>query len=165
MARKHDKFTYSYGWRTAPEQWNFFWNDKLIRLNNDTRSTVASLMLSGKKTEAEAILKRELRKQEKEESYICIGFFGKNSKQFYFTQQLRCRRDNLKEKLYAYKEWKHYIEMRGSDLALSTVTSGYMQADGKMSDGKAEKSKNIVDLNRPCIIKLVKPMEKRVFQF
>ena len=90
MARKHDKFTYSYGWRMAPEQWNFYWNNKPIHLDNNTRSTVACLMLSGKETEAEAILKRELRKQEKEESYICIGFFGKNSRQFYFTQQLRC---------------------------------------------------------------------------
>ena len=165
MARKHDKFTYLHGWKTAPEQWSFYWNNKPIHLDNNTQSTVACLMLSGKEKEAEAILKRELRKQEKEENYICIGFFGKNSRQFYFTQQLRCRRNNLQEKLYSYKEWKHYIEMRDCDLALSTVTSGHMQADGKMSEGKAEKSKNIVDLNRPCIIKLVKPMESRVFQF
>ena len=126
MARKHDKFTYSYGWRMAPEQWNFYWNNKPIHLDNNTRLTVACLMLSGKETEAEVILKRELRKQEKEESYICIGFFGKNSRQFYFTQQLRCRRNNLQEKLYSYKEWKHYIEMRDCDLALSTVTSGHI---------------------------------------
>lgn len=165
MARKHDKFTYSYGWRMAPEQWNFYWNGKLIHLDNDTRLTVACLMLSGKETEAEAILKRELRKQEKEESYICIGFFGKNSRQFYFTQQFRCRRNDLQGKLHAYKEWKHYIEMRDCDLALSTVTSGHMQPDGKMSEGKTEKSKNIVDLTRPCIIRLVKPMESRAFQF
>lgn len=65
MARKHEKFSYNYGWRTAPEQWNFYWNNKLIQLDHNTRSEVALLMLSGKETEAEAILKRLLRKQEK----------------------------------------------------------------------------------------------------
>lgn len=165
MARKHDKFSYSYGWRTAPEQWKFYWNDKLIHLDRETRSSVSNLMLQGKETEAEAILKRELRKQEKEEAYICIGFFGKNSKQLYLTQDLRCTRNDLQGKLHAYKEWRHYIEMRDCDLALNTVTSGYLQADGKMSEGKTEESKDIVDLKRPCIIRLIKPMEKTVFQF
>ena len=165
MARKHEKFTYSYGWRTAPEQWCFGWNHKPINLDSDTRSTVACLMLEGKESEAEAILKRKLRKQEKEESYICIGFFGKNSDQFYFTQDLKCKRNDLQGKLYTYKEWKRYIKMRDCDLAVSTVVSGHMQADGKMSEGIKEKSKDIVDLNRPCIIRLVKSMEDKVFSF
>lgn len=165
MARKHDKFSYRYGWKTASEQWEFYWNGKLIHLDSNIRSTLACLILEGKETEADAILKRELRKQEKEESYICIGFFGKNSNQFYFTQELMCRRNDLQGKLHAYKEWKHYIEARACNLALSTVTSGYLQANGKMSEGKQEKSKDIVDLNRPCIIRLVKPMENKVFQF
>ena len=109
MARKHDKFSYNYGWSTAPEQWSFYWNNKLIQLDYSTHSEVALLMISGKKTEAEAMLKRLLRKQEKEDSYICIGFFGVNSNQYYFTQTLKCSRNDMQGKLYSYKEWKHYI--------------------------------------------------------
>lgn len=49
MARNHDKFSYNYGWRTAPEQWSFYWNNKLIQLDYSTHSEVALLMISGKK--------------------------------------------------------------------------------------------------------------------
>lgn len=165
MSRKHDKFSYNYGWKTAPEQWNFYWNDKLINLDSDIRSQVACLMLSGKETEAEAILKRLLRKQEKEESYICIGFSGVKSDQYYFTQQLKCRRNNLQGKLYAYKEWKHYIQSKDCDLSTHIVTSGYLTPDGKMTEGKTEETHNMVDLKRPVIIRLIKAKESRVFQF
>lgn len=165
MARKHDKFSYSYMWRLAPEQWNFYWNNKLIQLDNNTRSQVACLMLEGKETEAEAILKRLLRKQEKEDSYICIGFYGVDNSQYYFTQQLKCRRNNLQEKLYSYKEWKRYIQSKDCDLSTHTVTSGYLTPDGKMTEGKTEETHNKIDLKKPCIIKLVKPLESRVFQF
>lgn len=165
MARKHEKFSYNYGWRTAPEQWSFFWNNKLIQIDDDTRSTIVCLMLAGKETEAEAILKRMLRKQEKEESYICIGFFGKNSRIFYFTRQLKCKRNNLQGKLYAYKEWKRYIQSKDGYLSTYTVTSGYLTPDGKMVKGKMEERHNKVDLDRPVIIRLVNAKEDMVFQF
>ncbi len=126
MARKHEKFTYNYGWRTGPEQWNFFWNEKLIHLDKGTRSTITCLILAGKETEAEAILKRMLRKQEKEESYICIGFYGVNSTRYYFTQQLKCKVNDLQGKLHSYKEWKHYIQSKDCYLLTHTVTSGYL---------------------------------------
>lgn len=165
MARKHDKFTYSYGWRTAPEQWNFYWNDKLIRLDNDTRSTIACFMLSGKEAEAEAILKRLLRKQEKEENYICISFYRANSTQYYFTQQLRCISNHLQEKLYAYKEWKRYIKSKNCVLSTHTVTSGYLMPDGKMTEEKTEEIHNKIDLKRPVTIRLIKAKKDKIFQF
>lgn len=165
MARKHENFTYSYGWRTAPEQWYFGWNGKPIQLDYETRSQVAQLMLAGRETEAEAILKRLLRKQEKEESYICIGFFGVDSSQYYFAQQLRCRRNDLQEKLNSYKEWKRYIQARDCVLSTCAVTSGYMLPNGKMTNGTEEDSKDRVDLSRPLIIRLVKSAEDKVFQF
>lgn len=165
MARKHDKFSYDYGWRTAPEQWRFYWNNKLIQLDSNTRSEVAVLMLSGKETEAEAILKRMLRKQEKEDSYICIGFFGAGSNQYYYTLQLICRRNDMQGKLYSYKEWKHYIQSKDCDLSTHTITSGYLMPDGKMADEKKEETHNKIDLNRPVIIRLVKAKEDKVFQF
>lgn len=164
MARKHDKFSYNYGWRTAPEQWNFYWNNKLIRLDHNTRSEVALLMLSGKETEAEAILKRLLRKQEKEDSYICIGFFGVNSNQYYFTQQLKCSRNDMQGKLYSYKEWKHYIQSKDCDLSTYEVTSGYFIPNGKMT-GKKEEVHNKIDLNRPVFIRLIRAEQDKVFQF
>ena len=165
MARKHDIFSYNYGWRTAPEQWSFYWNNKLIQLDSSTRSEVAVLMLSGKQPEAEAILKRMLRKQEKEDSYICIGFFGAGSNQYYFTQQLKCRRNDMQGKLYSYKEWKHYIQSKDCDLSTHTVTNGYLMPDGKMTSEKAEETHNKIDLNRPIIIRLVKAKEDKVFPF
>ena len=164
MARKHEKFTYSYGWKLAPEQWYFGWNGKPIQLDASTRSQVAMLMISGKETEAEAILKRLLRKQEKEDSYICIGFYTEDGKDYYFTQDLKCRRDNLQDKLYAFKEWKRYIEAREGCLSTHTVTTGYLAPDGKMTEGKEEAPHNRIDLKKPCIIRLVKPMEAKVFQ-
>ena len=88
MARKHDKFSYSYGWRTAPEQWSFYWNGKLIQLDSDTRSQVALLMLSGKETEAEAILKRLLRKQEKATIFMAL-MAGISVRAYYETKAKR----------------------------------------------------------------------------
>lgn len=164
MARKHDKFSYNYGWRTAPEQWNFYWNNKLIRLDPNTRSEVALLMLSGKETEAEAILKRLLRKQEKEDSYICIGFFGVNSNRYYFTQTLKCNRNDMQVKLYSYKEWKHYIQSKNCNLSTYEVASGYFIPNGNMPC-KKEEVNNKIDLNRPIIIRLIRAEQDKVFQF
>ena len=165
MARKHEKFSYNYGWKTAPETWSFYWNNKLIQLDNNTRSQVALLMLSGKETEAEAILKRLLRKQEKEEGYICIGFFAENGKDYYFTQDLKCKRNDLQDKLLAFKRWKNYIESMNGCLSTHTVTSGYFTPNGRMTEGKEEAPNNKIDLKKPCIIRLVKPMKAKVFQY
>lgn len=165
MARKHEKFTYSYGWRTAPEQWRFQWYGKQIQLDVDTRSQVAMLMLEGRETEAEAILKRLLRKQEKAESYICIGFYTEDGKEYYFTQTLQCRMDDFRYKIYAFKEWKRYIKERDCLLSAYQVTTGYLMSNGKMTEGKEEKQQSKIDLKKPCTIRLVKPIEERVFQF
>lgn len=164
MARKHDKFSYNYGCRTAPEQWNFYWNNKLIQMDYSTHSEVALLMLSGKETEAETILKRLLRKQEKEDSDICIGFYGENSNRYYFTLQLKCSRNDMQGKLYSYKEWKHYIQSEDCNLPTYEVTSGYFIPNGKRTKGK-EETHNKIDLNRPVIIRLIKAKQDKVFQF
>lgn len=164
MARKHDIFSYNYGWRTAPEQWSFYWNNKLIQLDYSTHSEVALLMISGKKTEAEAMLKRLLRKQEKEDSYICIGFFGVNSNQYYFTQTLKCSRNDMQGKLYSYKEWKHYIQSKNCNLSTHEIVSGYFIPNGKVTKGKTE-THDKIDLNRPVIIRLIKAKQDKVFQF
>ncbi len=155
MARKHDKFSYSYGWKTAPEQWSFYWNGKLIQLDSGTRSEVALLMLSGKETEAEAILKRLLRKREKEGSDICIGFYAENSNRYYFTLQLKCGRNDMQGKLYSYKEWKHYIQSKNCYLSTYEVTRGCFIPNGKKLKEKKE-TQDKIDLNRAVIIRLLK---------
>ena len=163
MARKHEKFSCSYGWRTAPEQWRFYWNGKPINLETSIQSNVACLMLAGKEIEAEAILKRLLRKQEKEPEYICIGFWDKAKKRYYFTQQLKCRSDDFQAKLYAYKEWKGYIKERNCTLSTITITSGYLMSDGKMSNETQVNRNEEIDIKNPVIIHLIG--SDKVFQF
>ena len=87
-----------------------------------------------------------------------------DGKDFYFTQDLKCRRDNLQDKLYAFKEWKRYIEAKNCNLSTHTVTTGYMLPDGRMAEGKEEAQENKIDLKKPCIIRLIKPMETKIFQ-
>ena len=157
MSRKHDKFTYSYGWKTAPEQWYFQWNNKPINLDYSTRTSIANLMIQGRKTEAMDILKRLLRKQEKETGYICIGFMGEKNNQFYFTQQLKCKSDNLMDKLYAYKEWKRYILSKNCTVSMYNQTQGYLKPDGSFEKYKEEEILEKIDINRPCTIRLHTP--------
>ena len=66
MARKHENFNYNYGWKTAPEQWSFYYNGKYIPLEHETRNRLACMCLSGKVKEAEDELKRLLYQKVKE---------------------------------------------------------------------------------------------------
>lgn len=160
VARKHERFSYSYGWRTAPEQWRFALNGKQIQLDSNTRSQLAQLILQGNEIEAEAILKRLLRKQEKEESMICIGFFAENSNTYYFTQDLKCRRNDLQNKLFAYKKWKQYILDNDCYLSAYTLTSGHI-IPGETCKKYENQILEKIDLSRPIIIRLVKePCDK-----
>ena len=168
MSRKHDYFTYGYGLRCAPEQWGFAWNHKPIQLDSSTRSRIACLIIAGKKKEAMDELKRLLRKQEKEENYICYGFFGEgeNNRKYYFTQDLRCKKNaSLQEKLQAYKNWKGYIREKNCFLSNYVVTDSYLDASGKMVKRKEEEIQEKVNLNRPCIINLYVSDKEKIFQF
>lgn len=163
MSRKHEIFNYDYGIKLAPEQWSFYLNNKAIRLDNNTRSTLARLCIAGKVKEAEDVLKRLLRKEEKKvNDYICIGFFVKNSRRYYFSQDLKCHRNDLQSKLYAYKEWKRYIQKRNNTLQAATVTSGYITPDG-ISKGIKEDNGDLIDITRGCIIKLMENKDNLLF--
>lgn len=163
MARKHDNFTYSHGWRTAPEQWYFGWNGKTIDMDYSTRTHIAQLMIAGKEDEAIAILKRLLRKQEKEDSYICIGFWTEDRKDYYFTSDLMCRADSLQDKLRVYKEWKRYIMEHNGVLSTHTVTTGYVSPCG-MTAGVEEEIEDRIDLTRPCTVRVLRPKMFQCFQ-
>ena len=84
---------------------------------------------------------------------------------FYFTQQLKCKRNDLQGKLYAYKEWKHYIQSKDCDLSTYKVKSGCLTPNREMTDEKVKETHNKIDLNKPVIIRLVKAKENRIFQF
>ena len=155
MSRKHENFTYNYGWKTAPEQWHFYLNNKLIQLDNSTRNELACMCISGKVKEAEDQLKRILRKEEKQNviKRKCIAFYGKNSRQFYYTKQLAFIPGDRERALYSFKEWKRYIKKQNMQLETIEVTSGYITPYG-VTKGKREDVKHIIDLNRKCMVNI-----------
>ena len=162
MARKHEKFSYNYRWRTALEQWNFFYNGKRIDLDTDTRNNLACLCISGKIKEAEDMLKRMLRKEEKQDRVQkhCIAFFEVDSDRFYYTQDLAYDKNDLQDALRCYKEWKQYILSKGCELKTEFKTiSGYITPDG-YSNGKDITEHHLIDLTRCHTVKLV---ERRMF--
>lgn len=157
MARKHDNLFKYGGYRYAPEQWGFSYNGKPLKLDPDTKSTLAQMIISGKKKEAKDILKRLLRKEEKKlNDLVTYGFYGKDSMEFYFTQSITAHKGNLAEKLRAYKEWKRYItEECNGKLLLYEATTGYITPKGLEMEQKEDKS-IIIDFNRPgCTVRLI----------
>ena len=151
MARKHEKFSYNYGWKTAPEQWNFFYNGKRINLDDNTRNTLACMCISGKVKEAE--------KQDRVQKH-CIAFFEVNSDRFYYTQNLAYNKNDLQDALRCYKEWKQYILSKGCELETEFKTiSGYITPDG-YSNGNDITEHHLIDLTRCHTVKLV---ERRMF--
>lgn len=166
MARKHEEkaFSYNYGWRTAPEQWSFFYKGNRIWLDNETNSRLANMCISGKVKEAEDELKRLLRKQEKA-SYVagkCICFFKKDSMEYYYTRDLMYNPNDKKHALYCYKEWKHYIENRGNTLETMQVTSGFVNPMG-FSEGKDETPQHLIDLSRCKTVMVIKNPKNLLF--
>ena len=158
MARKHDKLFKYGGYRYAPEQWGFSYNGKQINLDTDTKTTLAMLVISGKRKEAEDELKRLLRKEEKQiNDFVTFGFFGKNSNKYYFTSQLSAHRNNLAEKLRIYKEWKRYIiEDKNGKLQPFVVTSGYFTPYGT-EEKREEDTSIVIDFKRHgCTIRFIK---------
>lgn len=158
MSRKHENFSYNYGWRTATEQWRFFLNGKYIHLDMETQSSLACMCLAGKEKEAEDELKRILRKDEKKPRVVgkCICFFKKDSDEFYYTQQLRYNPNDIQDALRCYKEWKRYI--KDKDCILET---GYELSEGEFNPFGENKTKSktvtsVVDITRCRSINIVR---------
>ena len=120
------------------------------------------MMLRGDAKAAEDTLKRMLRRQEKEKARVCIGFFGKGSREFYFTTMLSCPADDLQAKLSAFREWKHYLKERNGMLSSHMVTTGSVSPDG-ITRGTTESYSVEIDLDRPCLVHLVIPKEQKPF--
>lgn len=162
MRKEYARFTYS-GYRYSPESFKFYCNNKPINLDHQTTSNLACMVISGRKQDAESELKHLLRRQEKQaEDYICFGFYDRDDN-YYFTKDLKCRRNSLQDKLYAYKQWKHYIQSNNNRLYQATVTSGYLTPYG-MVEKEVVESYADIDINKPVIIRLVTPEERRMFK-
>ena len=120
------------------------------------------MCISGKVKEAEDMLKRMLRKEEKQDRVQkhCIAFFEVDSDRFYYTQDLAYDKNDLQDALRCYKEWKQYILSKGCELETEFKTvSGYVTPCG-YSRGKDITEHHLIDLTRCCTVKLV---ERRIF--
>ena len=157
MSRKHDNLFNYYGYRYAPEQWRFFYNDKPIRLDEETKSRLAIMYISGGKKKVEDELKRILRKEEKRiNDLVTFGFYAKNSKDYYLRRNLTAHRENIKEKLCAYKQLKKYITERNNRINIFVVTTGYITPDG-VEARREEDKEIIIDMDKPgCVIRCIK---------
>lgn len=149
MARKHERFAWG-GYKYAPETVEFSFNGKRLNLPDEVKSSLAYLAVCGRDKEVIDGLKRILRKEEKQPRIIgkCICFFREGSNEYYYTQQLRYKPDNIQDALWCYKEWKRYIESKNCMLEVGyTVTEGEFNPFG---ENKAERREVIrkVDLSR-----------------
>ena len=153
---KHEiNITYS-GYKYAPESFTFYVNGKVYApRHSQAAHNLAMLIIQGKEKEARDEIKRDIRRSYKEPEYITIGFFEEgNTGRYFFTRQLRARRDDLKQKLYIYKEWKHYIESKNCILNTYEVKAGEF-IPGKPAATHTQVIEEKADLKRPVIIKLI----------
>lgn len=163
---KYDKITYSYGWRTAPETYEFSYNGKQLNLSFDDKREFGYKIICGKIKEVEDEIKRRIRKQYNRGNVAgwCICSCVENSTEYCYTQDIMFfNRYNIKEKLKAYKEWKHYVSSKKYVLQQSGIkqTSGYIMSNGKQI-GKEYKIANgiKVDPLRYGLVKITYPKSK-----
>lgn len=99
------------GYRYAPESAKITTiygklSDEILRDTN-----IQTLAMCRNYKELEKQVKIIVRKELKKEKYngITYAFFQENSTQFYYTKQLIADKNNIKDRLRVYKEWKNYI--------------------------------------------------------
>lgn len=151
------RFNISYnGYKYAPESFSFFVNGKLYAgRHTPEAAALANLIIQGKEKEAADMIKRNIRKGYKKPEYITIGFYQEGSpSRYFFTRQLYARRDDLRDKLRIYKEYKHFLESNNCIVSTYEIKAGEF-IPGQESTPKAEKITEKADLKRPLIIKLI----------
>ena len=154
MARRHEKFSYTYGWRTAPESYQFYLNGKLINLGCNTRNKLGYMCACGDIKKAEKELKRLLRKEEKRSSICgkCIAFYVLNGQKYVYSQAFLYNPHNRNEALLTYKQMKHYIEEHDNKISSSVrTTSGFVTPYGAAKCDEVTEEYDI-DLSRGCVI-------------
>lgn len=158
MARKHEKFSFTHGWQTAPESYQFYLNGELINLDCNTRNKLGYMCACGDIKKAEAELKRLLRKEEKRSGICgkCVAFYVLNEKKYVYSQNFLYNPYNRDEALLMYKGLKHYIEGNGNKIASSVrTTSGFVTPFG-VTKGEDMTEEYDIDLSRRFLITITR---------
>lgn len=144
------------GYKPAPESFTIFVNGKVYAPRGSQEAhDIALLYIAGKQKEAADTIKRNIRKGYKKPQYITIGFYQEGSAtRYFFTRQLYARRDNLRDKLRIYKEYKHFLESNNYIVNTYQIKTGEI-IPGKATAPTAQVIEERADIKRPLIIKLV----------
>lgn len=156
-----ENFTYSCGWKTAPETYRFYHNGRRLNLPPDIERKLGYQIICGDFKAVEDELKRQIRKQRKRGTVAgwCVGYCVKGSAtQYYFSQQLMFDRNNIKDALRNYKEWKRFVAANNLRLKSQiSMTTGCILSNGTKIGNAKEDEGDLVDLSRPVLIKIVYP--------
>ena len=153
---KHEINIFYNGYKYAPESFTFFVNGKLYAgRHTEEAAALANLIIQGKEKEAADMIKRNIRKGYKKPQYMTIGFYQEGSKtRYFFTRQLYARRDDLRDKLRIYKEYKHFLESNDCIVNTYEVNAGEVKP-GQISAPETTIIEERADVKRPLIIKLI----------
>lgn len=145
----YDYITISY-YRYAPESFKVYFNRARINLNPEEINRCGRICCCKGMNEALEEVKRIIRNKVKNKKEFCtIGFRNlDNNSDYFYTKQLIANRNNLREKLRVYKEFKEYLLQK--DCKIASVTTTKLGAGYKEESQKVEYSH--VDINKPVII-------------
>ncbi len=167
MARKHENFSFTHGWRTAPESYKFYLNGKPINLGDNIRNKLGYMCCCGDIEGAEDELKRLLRKEEKHSDICgkCVAFYVLNEKKYVYSQLFLYTPYNRDEVISMHKQWKQYIKENDNKIATSVrITSGIVTPYGaKIREDMTEEY--TIDLSRGCLITILRNPQYAMFPF
>lgn len=154
MARKHERFSYTHGWKTAPESYKFYLNGEIINLDYDIRIKLGYMCACGKFKEAEKELKRLLRKEEKRSGICgkCVAFYVLNGRKYFYSESFLYNPYNRDEAILMYKEWKHYIQAHGNKIAEPVRTTSAFLTPYGVEKAEDRTEEYTVDLSRGSVI-------------
>jgi hypothetical protein len=142
-------------YRYAPEQSIFWVNGRVYApMYSQLAHDLGCLVVEGRVKEAEDMIKRDIRKKNKESRRCTIGFFEKDTKRYFYTSQLVASDNDLQDKLRVYKEWKHFVESKNCVMGTHEISEGSFIPEQKSSAQK-RMTEDIADLSRPIKIYLV----------
>ena len=94
-------------YRYAPETTRVTVNGESLDVSG---TSIPTMICCGNKDKAIEEIKRLFRKEKKKETRYVYAFFEKGGKKFHYISALNFHEsDGINEKLYCYKELKHYL--------------------------------------------------------
>lgn len=117
-------------------------NGMFLNMDSYKKSELGYLLISKGKEALTAEIKRILRASRNKARYCTYGYLVKgDAHRYYYIHQLLARTDNLRQRLWAYKEVKEYFRERewtvhtstttrlGADYKAESVTQDYTKLD------------------------------------